>query len=181
MSLQDVTQSSLCAGVKECGTKHAHNFLFPKSSCRIWRTSLGDVQRFCCHSWCNATVIFEQISNSSNVYPSSSRFWMATSLVIFYQLLSISKSWIPPRKFDRFREPHSHKPFASILVFPSQIDWLWNKILWQLSLRFCHPWCIKKTDFTRQVITRILSKINETQCVNRCWLIVLSGLADRSF
>jgi len=29
-------------------------------------------------------VIFDQISNSSNVYLISSRFWMATSLVIFY-------------------------------------------------------------------------------------------------
>jgi len=37
MSWQDVTQSSLCSGVKECGTKRAHNFLFPKSSFRIQR------------------------------------------------------------------------------------------------------------------------------------------------
>ena len=35
MSWQDVTQSSLCSGVKECKTKRAHNFLFPKSSFRI--------------------------------------------------------------------------------------------------------------------------------------------------
>jgi hypothetical protein len=46
MSWQDVTRSSLCLGVKECGTKRAHNFLFqnPKNY------SLGDVQRFCYHS-----------------------------------------------------------------------------------------------------------------------------------
>jgi hypothetical protein len=25
-------------------------------------------------------------------------------------------------------------------VFLSQIDLLWNKILWQLSVHFCHPW-----------------------------------------
>jgi len=56
-------------------------------------------------------------------------------------------------------EPHSHKPFAPILVFLSHIDRLWNKILWQLSVHFRHPWSIKKTDFTRQVITRTLSKI----------------------
>jgi hypothetical protein len=42
-------------------------------------------------------IIFEQISNSSNVYLSSSRFWTATSLVIFYHLPSISKSRIPPK------------------------------------------------------------------------------------
>jgi len=37
---QDVTRSSLCSGVKECGTKHGHNFLFPKSSFRIRRITL---------------------------------------------------------------------------------------------------------------------------------------------
>jgi hypothetical protein len=35
MSLQDVTRYFLRSGVKECGTKCAHNFLFPKSSFRI--------------------------------------------------------------------------------------------------------------------------------------------------
>ena len=35
MSWKDVTRSSLCSGVKECGTERAHNFLFPKSSFRI--------------------------------------------------------------------------------------------------------------------------------------------------
>ena len=37
MSWQDVTRSSLCSGVKDCGTKHAHNFPFPKSSFGIRR------------------------------------------------------------------------------------------------------------------------------------------------
>jgi len=40
MSWQDVTRSSLCSGVKKCGTKRAHNFLFPKSSFRIRRTTV---------------------------------------------------------------------------------------------------------------------------------------------
>jgi hypothetical protein len=31
ISWQDVTLSSLCSCVKECGTKRAQNFLFPKS------------------------------------------------------------------------------------------------------------------------------------------------------
>ena len=44
MSWQRVTQSSLCSGVKECGTERAHNFLFPKSSFSIRRTSLGDAK-----------------------------------------------------------------------------------------------------------------------------------------
>jgi len=61
--------------------------------------SLGDVQRFCYHSLCDSTVIFDQISNSSHVYLISSWFWTVTSLVIFYQLFSVSKSRIPPKNF----------------------------------------------------------------------------------
>jgi len=37
---QDVIRSSLCSGVKDCGTKRAHKFLFPKSSFRIRRTTV---------------------------------------------------------------------------------------------------------------------------------------------
>jgi hypothetical protein len=59
--------------------------------------SLGNVQRFCYHSSRDSTVIFYQISNSINVYHSSSRFWTVTFLVIFYQVPSASKSRIPPR------------------------------------------------------------------------------------
>jgi len=40
MLWQDVTRSSLCSGVKQCGTKRAHNFPFPKSSFRIQRTTV---------------------------------------------------------------------------------------------------------------------------------------------
>jgi len=40
MSWQDVTRSSLCSHIKECGTERAHNFLFPKSSFRIQRTTV---------------------------------------------------------------------------------------------------------------------------------------------
>ena len=126
--------------------------------------SLGDVQRFCYHSWCDSTVILEQISNSCNVYLSSSRFWMATSLVIFYQPPSILKSRKPPKNVCSV-QPHSQKPFAPILAFLSHIDRLWNKILRQLSVHFHHPWCIQKTDFTRQVTTCTLSKINKWNLV----------------
>jgi hypothetical protein len=127
MSWQDVTWSPLCSGVEEGETKCAHNFLFPKSSFRI----LGDVQRYCYHSWYDSKVISDQISNSSNVYLSLSWFQKATSLIIFYRLPSISKSRIPPKKFDQ-SEPHSHKPFAPIPLFLLQTDRLWNKIIWQL-------------------------------------------------
>jgi len=59
--------------------------------------SLGIVERFYYHSWCDSMVIFVQISNSSNVYFSSSRFWKATFIVIFCQLPSFSKLRIPPK------------------------------------------------------------------------------------
>jgi hypothetical protein len=62
MSLQDVTLSSLSSGVeKTMNTNFSFLFQNPKNY------SLGDVQRFCYHSWCISTVIFDQISNSSNV------------------------------------------------------------------------------------------------------------------
>jgi hypothetical protein len=81
------------------------DWIFPLLRCQgVWNKmfSLGDVQRFCCHSWCDSTVIFDQISNSSNVYLSSSQFWTATSLVVIYQLPSVSKLRIPPKNFDLF-------------------------------------------------------------------------------
>jgi hypothetical protein len=40
ISWQDVTRSSLYSGAKGCGTKRAHNFLFPTSSIRIRRTTV---------------------------------------------------------------------------------------------------------------------------------------------
>ena len=99
ISWQDVTRSSLCPGVKEIGSKRAHIVLFPsplsaQKDCSIW-----DIQRFCYYSLCFSTVIFNQISNSSNGYLSLIRFWTATSLIIFYQLPSVSKSRIPLKNF----------------------------------------------------------------------------------
>jgi len=142
-----------CQGVwnKTCTQLSLSQILFqnPKNY------SLGNVQRFFYHFLCDLRVIFEQISNSSIVYLSSSQFWMATSHIIFYQLPSISKSRI-------------------IRLVHIPIDLFLNKILCQLSVHFHHPWHIKKTDITRQVITHTLSRINEALCVNGCWLIVLS-------
>jgi len=87
--------SLMCQGVwnKTCTLLSLSQIPFhnPKNYC------LGDVQRFCYHSWCDSTVIFDQISNSSNVYLSSSLLWTATSLVILYQLPSVWKSRIPPK------------------------------------------------------------------------------------
>ena len=84
-----------CQGVwnKTCTQLSLFQILFQN----LKNYSLVEVQRFCYNSLCDSTVIFAQISNISNVYVSSSRFWTATSLVIFYQLPSVSKSRVPPK------------------------------------------------------------------------------------
>ena len=160
----DVTRSSLCSGVKECGIKRARFFLFPKSSFRIRRTTV--------------LVMFKDSVNMldatrQSFLTKSATTAMFTSVPVDFgrQPLSYSSTSLPSRNreyhlktFDRYRVS-SHKPFAPILVFLSQIDRLWNKILLQLSVRFLHSWRIKKTDFTRQVITRTLSKINKWNSV----------------
>jgi hypothetical protein len=91
MSWQDVTWSFLCS----VWNKMCTHIFFPQILFQNPKNySFRDVQRFCYHSWCSLMVIFGQISNSRNVYLSLSWFWTATSLIIIYQLLSISKSRI---------------------------------------------------------------------------------------
>jgi len=59
-----------CQGVwnRTCTQLSFYQILFQN----LKNCSLGDVQRFCYHSLCDSTVIFDQISNSSNVYLSFS-------------------------------------------------------------------------------------------------------------
>jgi hypothetical protein len=98
MSWQDVTWPSLCSGVKESGTKRAHNFLFPKTSFRIRRTTvLGMFKDSAIILDVNRRSFLAKSATAASVYLSSSRFWTANSLVIFYQLPSVSKSRIPPK------------------------------------------------------------------------------------
>jgi len=155
-----------------------------------------NVQRFCYHSRCdsiifsdrisnhsNSVVFSDHISNHSNSYISSSLFCTVTSIVIFYQFPSASRSRIP-HKCLISSQPRSNKTFAPTLLFLSQIDRLWNKIVWQLSFHFRQPWRIKESDFTRYVITRTLSKISKRNLVYERILVdrtLLVGLAiDRS-
>jgi hypothetical protein len=135
MSWQDVIRSSLYSGVKECGRKHANNFLFALSESeelQSWGISkflLSFLMRFEGH--------FDQISNSNNV----------SSLRVDFSRPTLS-SFLPAPFFLEIEntteklligsEPHSHKPFEPILVFLSQTDRLWNKILWQISVHFRH-------------------------------------------
>jgi len=145
MSWQDVTQSSLCSGVKESGTKCPHNFLFHKSSFRIQRTTILGIFK-------DSAIILDVIWWSF-FFTKAATAGMFTSVRVDFgcpPLSSSSTSSLPSQNQEYHpkslitSEPHSHKPFAPILVFLSQIDWLWNKILWQLSVNFHHPWRIKK-------------------------------------
>jgi len=132
MSWQNVTRSSLCSGVKECGTKLAHNFLFPKSSFRIRRTKIFRMSK-------DSAFILDAIQPS--FLTKSATAAMFTSVRVDFgrlPLSSSSTSSLPSRKGEHHlkrlvgSEPHAHKLFAPILVFLSQIDRLWNKVLWQL-------------------------------------------------
>jgi hypothetical protein len=146
-----------CQGVRN----KTYNFPFPKSSFRIQRTTswgclkilLSFFMRFDGHFWPNQQQLqclpqFESILDS-HLLPAP--FHLKIENTILKLLIG--------------SDPHSHKPFAPILVFLSQIDWLWNKNFWQLSVHSRHPWRIKKTDFTWQVISRTLSEINKQNSV----------------
>jgi len=104
ISWQDMTRSSLCSGVKGCGTKRAHNFLFPKSSFRIRRTT--DLVMFK-----DSAIILDAIRRS--FLTKSARAAMFTSVRVDFgrpSLSSFSTSSLPSRnrdyylkRFDRFR------------------------------------------------------------------------------
>ena len=123
-----------------------------------------NVETFCYLSWCDSIVSSDHISNHSNSYISSSLFWTVTSLVIFYQFRSATRSRIL-HKCLISSQPPSNKTFAPTLLFLSQIDRLWNKIVSQLSVNFRQPWRIKESDFTRYVITCTLSKTSKRNLV----------------
>jgi len=179
MSWQDVTRSSLCSGVKKCGTKHAHNFLFPKSCFRIRRTTALGMFK-------DSALILVAIRWSFLTKSATAAMFTSVRVDFGGPTLSSSSTSSPASWNREYRlnvwsvQPHSHKAFVPILVFLSQIDRLWNNILWEISFHFCHPWRIKETDCTRQVIMRKLSKIKTLNSVcERICLIVLSRLADR--
>ena len=155
MPWQEVIRSSLCSGVKECGKKLAHNFLFPKSTFRIRITSVFETFK-------DSAIILDVIRRSFLTNQQQQQCLPQFELILDAHLSLSSTSSLPSRNWE-YHKPH--KPFAPILVFLFQIDWLWNRVLWQPSVHFHHPWRIKKTDFTGQVITRTLSKIKKGNSV----------------
>ena len=104
MSWQDVTRSFVCPGVKECGTKRAQSFLFPKSSLRIRRTTVFGMSK-------DSASILVAIRRSFLTKPATSA--MFTSVRVDFGRpppSSSSTSSLPSRNqeyhletFDRFR------------------------------------------------------------------------------
>jgi len=122
MSWQDVTRSSVCSGVKECGTEYAHNFLFPKSSFKIRRTTVLGMFK-------DSVIILDAIRRSFFTKSSSAAMFTSVRLDFGRLLLSSSStsslpSWNRKHHLKRLivSNPHSHEPFAPILLFLSQID-----------------------------------------------------------
>jgi hypothetical protein len=159
-----MTRSSFCSGQgvwnKACSQLSLSKILFqnPKNY------SLEDVQRSWYHSWCDWTVIFNKSATAAMC--NAVRFVFGRPPVSSYSTSSLpSRNRVYNLKCLIGSQPLSHKPFAPILVFLSQKDRLWNYIWWQLSVHFHHPWRIKKPDFTRQVVIRTRSKINNGNSV----------------
>jgi hypothetical protein len=125
-SWQDVTRSSLCSGVKECGTNRAHNLVFPKPSFIIWRTTVLGMFK-------DSAIILDAIRRSFLTKSATAAMFTSVQVDFGWPLLSSpSTSSLPSRNreyhlktFGGFRA--SYKPFAPILVFLSQIDRIWNK------------------------------------------------------
>jgi len=165
MSWQDVTWSFFCSDVKECRIKRTHDFLFPKSSFSIRRnTALGMFK--------DSAIILDAFRQSFlNISATAAMF--ASVRVDFGRPRpsSSSTSPLPSRNreyhlktFDWFRAsfPHTFSTNTSISV--AQRPALKQNVMATLC-SFPHPWRVKKTDFTRQVITRTLSKINKRSSV----------------
>ena len=109
-----MTRSSLCSGV-ECGTKRAHNFLFPKSSFRIRRTrDLGMFK--------DSTIILDAIRRS--FLTKSAIEAMFTPIRVDFgsqPLSSFSTTSLPSRNREYQlksligSQPHSRKLFAPLI------------------------------------------------------------------
>jgi hypothetical protein len=166
MSWQDVTRSSLCSGVKDWGTLRAHNFRFHKSSYRIRRTAVLGMFK-------DSAIILDAIRRSFLIKSATAA--MFTSVPVDFgrpPLSSSSTRSLPSRNreyhlktFDWFRASFPYVVCANASVSVADRPVLQKKKLWLLPVHFHHPWRIKKTDFTRKVITRTVSKINKQNSV----------------
>jgi hypothetical protein len=166
MSSRDVTRSPLCSGVKEYGTKRAHNFLFPKSPFRIRRTTvLGVFKDY-------SAIVLDAIRRS--FFNKSATAAMFTSVRVDFgrpPLPSSSTSFLPSRNreyhlktFVQFRTSFPQALCTSTSVFVADRPALQQNFMATLC-SFPPSMTYKKTDFTRQVITRTLSKINKRNSV----------------
>jgi hypothetical protein len=112
MSWQYVTHSSLCSGVKECGTKLAHNFLFPESSFRIRRTSVLGMFK-------DSAIILAVTQQSFLTKSATAAMFTSVQVDFGWPPLSSSSTSSPLSLNREYHlksligsEPYSHKPFA---------------------------------------------------------------------
>ena len=103
ISWQDVTRSSHFSGVKDYGTKRAHNTLFPKSSFRIRRTTVLGVFK-------DSAIIFYAIRRSFLTKSATAAMFTSVPVDFGRPPLSSSASPLPSpnreyhlKTFDRFR------------------------------------------------------------------------------
>jgi hypothetical protein len=85
MSWQDVTRSSLYSGVKERGTNRAHNFLFPKSSFRIRRTTVLGMFK-------DSAIILDAIRRSCLTKPATAAMFTSVRVDFGRPILSSSST-----------------------------------------------------------------------------------------
>ena len=161
MVWQDVTRSSLCSGVKECGSKRAHNFLFPKSSFRS-----EDLKTW----WCSKILLSFLVRFDGHCLTKTATAAMFTSVRADFgwpPLSSSSASSLPSRnreyhlkRFDRFRASFPSVFCANTSVSVADRPALKQNFMASLC-SFPPSMMYKKTDFTNQVITCTLLKIHK--------------------
>jgi hypothetical protein len=117
-----VTLSSLFSDVKECGTKRAHNILFPKSSFIIRRTTVLGMLK-------DSDIFLDAIRQPFLSKLATTATFTSVRVDFGRPPLSSSSTSSLPSRIREYHlkrlislEPHSLKRFAPTLVFRSQID-----------------------------------------------------------
>jgi hypothetical protein len=131
------TLAAMWAGALSCNKKNSRK---QKSSFRIRRTTVLGIFK-------DSAIVIDAI-RPSFLNKLGAKAAMFTSVRVDFGWPPLSSSSTSSllyrnREYHLKRlngsEPNFHKPFAPISVFLLQIDRLLNKILWQLSVNFCHP------------------------------------------
>jgi hypothetical protein len=139
--------------------------------------SLGVVRRFCYHSLCYSRSLLTKSAAATAMFTSFRVDFGRPPLSSTTNSLPSRNREYNLKTFDRFRASFS-SAITPILMFMSQIDRFESKFYGNC-VYFRHPWHTKKTDFTRQVITRTLSKINKRNSVCERMLVDITYWVGR--